>query len=163
VASFLYARQPAGAKRAPAGHTCTAACALWGQDVPHRHLTFEARVSERRGVLDDTFLGALEFYAVDEKRVRTYNFAPNEWDVGLETFATLQGYRKAGRICAAYLPVPVFGPSPRSGLSYEQRQILIALTRETTRFRQSERKDRAAVVVGGATGSQVKVGVAACP
>jgi hypothetical protein len=119
-------------------------------------------VSASRGAIDGTFLGALEYFAINDDQPRAYDFSPSEGDLDSDTLETIQEYRKAGRICAVYLPILVFGPSPRSGLSYERRQILIALTRETTRSRRSERQDRAAVVVGGALGSSEKGG-AACP
>ena len=57
------------------------------------------------------------------------------------------GRHRVGGVRAVYLPARLFGPSPRSGLTPTQADLLAALPGELTRARgQSDRPDRALVV-----------------
>lgn len=131
---------------------CPPTCPLHGQNEAHQHFTL------RFSTLNDTteqaslFLGVLELFgytAQDGKR--TYDWAQLHEDDPTQAKARqaeIDKHRKKGRLVAVYLPVLVFGPSPRSGLSHRQCQLLTALTRETTRSG-SRRPDKAKVYLGG--------------
>jgi hypothetical protein len=61
-----------------------------------------------------------------------------------------RGARKVSGVRAVYMPVRIFGPSPRSGLSLQQCNVITALTGEITRTRgPTGRKDKAQVVTAG--------------
>jgi hypothetical protein len=165
VADRCFGKKPVGTKRACISRPCGTDCTLHGRHgVPHQHLVVEHWVPERRGVISESYLGALELFAVNQNKIRAYNFSPAESDTDQESWEAIQQYRRSGRICSVYFPVLVFGYSPRSGLTHEQCQLLTALTHETTRARCSERLDRAAVV-HGARASDGKAGgqTVGCP
>ena len=52
-------------------------------------------------------------------------------------------------LSSVYQPILVFGPSARTKLTREQRNIVLALTHETTRTTNSRREDEAYLVTGG--------------
>jgi hypothetical protein len=65
-------------------------------------------------------------------------------------------------LTAVYFPLKLFGPSRLLGLSWQQRQLHQAITRELTRIQgkvSHGRPDRAEIVIGG----QAACGVAPCP
>jgi hypothetical protein len=63
--------------------------------------------------------------------------------------ARLKAFRSRGRLASVYLPLRLFGSSEGVGLSFRQRQLLLAIHRELTRDRKSDRVDRASVIVAG--------------
>jgi hypothetical protein len=110
-------------------------------------------------------LGVLELFRLDKNDGNEFDFAMPE-DKGADATDVQQEikrHRKNGRLCSVYLPVLLFGPSPRSGLTHDQRNILIALTRETTRAKRSHRPDKAAVVVGGEPDAKGTYRFSVCP
>jgi hypothetical protein len=50
---------------------------------------------------------------------------------------------------SAYLPLRLFGGCPRLGLTFRQRQLLLAVHREMTRDQKSGRPDKAEVLTAG--------------
>ena len=50
--------------------------------------------------------------------------------------------RSVAELGAVYMPARVFGSTPRSGLTFAGRNILIALTEEVTRSKRSQRQDK---------------------
>jgi hypothetical protein len=76
--------------------------------------------------------------------------------LGKELRGLRAGNHEAGGTWAAYLPVRLFGPSPRVGLTPDQRNLITALTMQTTRSRRrGGRPDRAQVIgAGGGDGGE---------
>jgi hypothetical protein len=144
----------------PTSRACPPDCPLHGR-AGVRHIHFLVTVPQLYRYVstdsitedfDRSFLGVLDLFGFKEGGERRFDFSLAGEDQPEATSARLEqieAYRKPGRLCSVYLPVLVFGLSPRSGLTFVQRKILIALTRETTRAKQSCRADRARVVVGG--------------
>jgi hypothetical protein len=115
--------------------------------------------------LDRSFLGVLELFRCGPVGP-AFDFARARGDDPDEAAArqkVLDDCKKAGRLCSVYLPALVFGPSPRSGLTSGERNILAALTHETTRSGRSGRDDRARVLVGGKPDRPGGNPVAECP
>jgi len=118
---------------------CPAYCPL-ADAAEHRHLWYNINTNVYSDV-PEKLLGTLDQYAV-----------AHDQDV---MFYDWQAKPENGRIgTAVYLPLLVFGPSPLSGLSHAQQHILLALTHETTRAKQSQRDDKAMLITGG-KGAQV--------
>jgi hypothetical protein len=151
---------------------CPPECPLHGAaGVRHRHfrvtvLKFCEKESYNKEVadLDKSSLGVLELYGTEQGGERTFDFARPPWDVkdAKARKDEIDRYKKWGRIWSVYLPALLFGPCPRSGLSHEQRNILTALTRETTRTKHSPRDDKAMIVKGGEPDSKT-ARFAVCP
>jgi hypothetical protein len=141
--------------------------------VRHRHFVVTVvpatRVAPDHVVevdLDHSFLGVLELFRFSVNGERAFDFSrasDDDPEVAAARQERIDAYKQCGRLCSVYLPVLVFGPSPRSGLTGEQRQILIALTRETTRAARSSRQDKAAIVTGGAPAARGPHRIAVCP
>ena len=147
---------------------CPATCPLHPSPELHQHFVLNSKTLLDTQNREELFLGALEQFGYqDENGVRAYDWsgatAADEAD-RQAIQEQIDADRKAGRLVAVYLPVLLFGPSPRSGLSYEQRQLLLALTHELTRVNLSNRPDKAKIVVGGKDPDPVNPSpVAACP
>ena len=78
-----------------------------------------------------------------------FMFYKHSTEFGRPSFGGDLGFELVGSLPVAYLPALVFGPSPRSGLTPGQRNILTALTHELTRAGKSGRADKARIFVGG--------------
>jgi hypothetical protein len=158
----------------PGARGCPPGCPLSDQaGVRHEHYLVTVpepivwvSACECRLDYDQGFLGVMDLFRVRPGGEDVFDFSCAQ-DGGSklsdERRLMVHRYRKGGRICSVYLPAFVFGSSPRSKLTYEQRNILIALTRELTRSCGSNRQDRAAVVVGGRPGARGGYRIAACP
>jgi hypothetical protein len=153
---------------------CPAHCPLHDGDVPHRH--FVVTVPRLYKAADDgsgygsdfdaSFLGVLELFRLQDEDEEGFDFARargDNDDIVKQRQEQIDAYKKRGRLRAVYLPALLFGTSRRSGLTHEGRNLLTALTGETTRSRQSGRADKAAVVVGGKPESNGQSRIAACP
>ncbi len=164
-------------------HGCPAACMLHGSQVRHQHLEISiatpaedfAAESDGEPEYSGAFLGALEAFGIADYPDRTYHWNPRplpDEDAEEEyagdreehklLLANIKSLKRSGRLAAVYFPLNLFGPSPRVGLSWDQRQLLQAITRELTRARgkaRSGRPDKAEIAIGG----QATDGVAACP
>ena len=154
---------------------CSGSCPLFGRnDIPHQHFWYR---------LEDPlkFLGCLQVFAKDEELDHSflYDFRQGtdliDPDTGFELVGLMDlnsgkdpredipKLRKRGRLAAVYLPALLLGPSPRSGLSPSQRNILIALTHELTRARSSTREDKAEVFLAGRNDPEAEPGGSTCP
>jgi hypothetical protein len=128
---------------------CTPACPLHGRQAP-AHSHFCPNIVNLA-----KYLGCLEvFIAAHDPAtgIYTFNFKRVTGSDEAETRQlekNLRAFRRIGQLVSVYLPALVFGASSRCGLTQAQQQLLVALTRETTRFPHSEREDRAQVFVGG--------------
>jgi hypothetical protein len=169
---------------------CPPGCVLRGTGARHQHLEVTIRTPEESGSdpegneeaaapeFDGCFLGALEVFGYGDDPDRAYHWSPRplppepegevcpdekqEREEHQRLLRDVKRLRREGRLAAVYLPLKLFGPSPRVGLPWQQRQLLLALTRELTRGRgetRSGRPDRAEIIPGG----QGTGGVAACP
>jgi len=136
---------------------CDHGCPLQGQ-LGIRHSHFVVTVAQVVRMLnhneavvdfDRSFLGILELFGWQEGGERVFSFSRGESPENVERQQQIDHLKKAGRLYSVYLPLLVFGPSPRSGLSSEQQKILLALTREVTRTTDSHRDDKAALLTGG--------------
>ena len=145
---------------------CPSTCFLHGSSVRHQHFHCTIKNIDNCQDQDQTFLGALESYGyADDQGQRCYDWAkpsgPNEaYNEAVQKL--IEQDRKAGRLAAVYLPVLLFGAAPRMKLSYEQRQLLLAITHEVTRVMRSSRADKAQIITGGQSSvgsSGARVGV----
>ena len=149
---------------------CTRECPLSGTTVHHRHfsvlirtaddiedaekLNDEGQPSEDNG-LSTVFLGILDLYGLSAGAERLYDFSLRTQRNELEEeefkalSSRLRTFKRRGRLVSAYLPLRMFGGSPRLGLSFRQRQLLLAIHRELTRDDRSERYDKAAIIQPG--------------
>jgi hypothetical protein len=142
------------------GRACGPNCPLHG-DGETRHGHFVLTVVEAMksvGVREfetdpgNSLLGVLEYFGDGRGGEKVFDFARasgDDDDTDKLRQQLIDSCKKAGWLWSVYLPVLVFGPSPRSGLSPEQNNLITALTRETTRGQKSKRDDRANLVVGG--------------
>jgi hypothetical protein len=136
---------------------------------------------------DGTFLGALEAFGDDGDPDRSYHWDPRPLPPGppgpaegedeaeearerkahRRLLARVKALKRTGWLAAVYFPLKLFGSSPRLGLSWQERQIHQAITRELTRVpagARSARPDKAEVVVGGRRADDAApFGVAPCP
>jgi hypothetical protein len=170
---------------------CPAGCALHGTPVRHQHLeiTIATPAADPDAAQDDepsepeycgTFLGALEVFGYEDSPDRAYHWAPRpfppepaegeeagEREAHHRLLGRINGLKRAGRLAAVYLPLKLFGASPRLGLSWRERNLHQAITRELTRGKdraRSGRQDRAEVVIGGqAPDGAVTFVVSPCP
>jgi hypothetical protein len=170
---------------------CPAGCALHGTRVRHRHLeiTISAPAEKPAAVGGDepadpdsfgTFLGALEVFGYDDYPDRAYHWTPRplppepaedeeagDREAHKRLLAKVKVLKRTGRLAAVYFPLKLFGSSPRVGLSWRQRQLHQAITRELTRGQAKARPgrpDRAEIVIGGrAPDGGAPGGVAPCP
>lgn len=151
--------------------TCPDACVLHGSPVRHRHTSILIATEhdvEDADRLDDegqpaedawlarVFLGVLEMYGFDTAQGdRVYDFTLRSQQANLEAEASkaltgrLRGFTAKGRLASVYVPLRLFGGSPRLGLTFSQRQPLLAVHRELTRDRKSDRPDKAEVLIAG--------------
>jgi hypothetical protein len=170
---------------------CPEGCMLHGTGTRHQHLDItiatpaaEAPPAGGEGPRTpkdfETFLGALEVFGSDDYPDRAYDWAPRrrphdpdeEEEAGgreahQRLLAEVKSLKRAGRLAAVYFPLKLFGASPRLGLSWQERQLHQAVTRELTRGQggtKAGRPDKAEVLIGGqAPDEGPPVGVAACP
>jgi hypothetical protein len=142
--------------------TCSPQCSLHGStEIRHGHfIVFLARPDPTvyPGVVnfDHAFLGVLELFSYEEGGQRTFDFAEphGETDEDVQRLKEyIHAYKKSGRLASVYLPVRLFGASPLAGLNHERRQILGALTHETTRAKYSSREDKGGIITGGENAS----------
>jgi hypothetical protein len=151
---------------------CHPSCPLYGRaGMRHGHFVVtvgpvfrQVNACQSELDLDRSFLGVLELFRCGPGGA-AFDFSRAQGD-DAEAAARqkeIDGHRKAGRLYSVYLPALLFGPSPRSGLTPRERNILVALTRETTRSKLSNRDDKARVLVGGQPDSKGAKGIAACP
>jgi hypothetical protein len=119
---------------------CSGQCPLRERRDPHRHFVVRIRTLQDTPQQKETFLGLLEEFGQDDGHGgRIYNWSTPT--------ARSQAAKKEGRLVAVYLPVLLFGKSPRSGLSPDQVRVLACLTHEITRAARSHREDKAGLVV----------------
>jgi hypothetical protein len=148
--------------------SCSLECPLHGAaGVRHRHFLVMVLKLYKNGEVTDydrSPLGVLELFGSGEGGARTFDFsgAPCDLEDPKARQKHIDHGKKIGRIWSVYLPALLFGPSPRSGLSHERRNILTALTRETTRTKHSPRDDKAMIVKGGEPDSKTAP-FAVCP
>jgi hypothetical protein len=170
---YIHRDQTLGTDQLPLLRACPPRCPLHGRpDVPHRHFAVtvirwirEQSDGQSELDFDYSFLGVLELFRFEEDGEEVFDFSQARGDSPAEVAARqgqIDEFKKSGRLCAVYLPALLFGRSPRSGLTYEHRYLLMALTREVTRTAKSEREDKAHVVVGGER-DRGPYGIAACP
>jgi hypothetical protein len=126
-----------------------------------------------------TFLGALEVFGYDDSPDRAYHWNPcpladgptedeeaGDREGNKQLLITIKVLKREGRLTAVYFPLKLFGSSPRLGLSWQQRQLLQAITRELTRGQgktKSARPDRAEILIGGQRADGGACHVAPCP
>jgi hypothetical protein len=148
---------------------CPDQCPLSGTTIRHRHfsvlISTEDDITDSDKLDDDdqpsedawlsnVFLGVLELYRLPGGE-RTYDFSLRTQRNGLEGEAfkalssRLRGFKNKGRLVSVYLPIRMFGGSPRLGLTFRQRQLMLAIHRELTRDRKSKRADKAAIIEPG--------------
>jgi hypothetical protein len=153
---------------------CPAHCPLHGRaDVRHQH--FVVTVPRRCGpsfpgalAIDygASFLGALELFRYERNGDSLFDFSAvrdDDPDYREEIEKEVANLKKRGWICAIYLPALVFGSSRRTGLTPEDRKLLLALPRELTRSKTSDREDKAHVLVGGRPDITGHCRLAVCP
>jgi len=150
---------------------CPDCCSLHGSAVGHRHFMILIRTEKDivdADRLDDegqptedawlstVFLGVLELYGFDASDgERAYDFTLQTQRASLEEdqfkalTSRLRRFRSAGRLVSVYLPLRLFGGSKHLGLSFQQRQLLLAIHRELTREKKSTRPDKASVLTAG--------------
>jgi hypothetical protein len=152
---------------------CHPTCPLYGRaGVRHGHFVVtvgrvfrQVNACQSELDLDTSFLGVLELFRHGPGG-EAFDFSRAHGDDPTETAERqkeIDDYRQSGRLCSVYLPALLFGPSPLSGLTPAERNVLVALTRETTRSKRSNRDDRARVLVGGQPASKGANRIAACP
>jgi hypothetical protein len=128
---------------------------------------------------EGAFLGCLEVFGDEDYPDRSYDWkvrpmspepvvgeAPGEREQNKGLIERIRRFKRAGRLTAIYFPLKLFGPSPRSGLTYQQRQLHQAITRELTRGKgkTSGRPDRAEIQIGGKVADEnASFTVAPCP
>jgi hypothetical protein len=186
----LYPDLPPQVRRAYLERACPATCPLYGRtDVPHRHFltgledpeaflgclrAYSAESDDPGSAFKYDFaMGGGPGKEAGGARHRTRRpreeFAGESYPEGDEDEYTrarreaVRALRKQGRAAAVYLPALLLGASPRCGLSLSQRDILTALTHETTRAPSSKRADKAHLVVGGARDTGAESRAAVCP
>jgi hypothetical protein len=174
---------------------CPASCALHGIAVRHQHLevTISTPAAQPVAAVDarhpdepefsGTFLGALEVFGGDNYPDRGYHWAPlTGWpepegeeypdekearEAHERLLRNVKGLKHEGRLTAVYFPLKLFGSSAAVGLSWQQRQLHQAITRELTRGpgkARTRRPDRADILVGGQVPDEAApLGVAPCP
>jgi hypothetical protein len=132
---------------------CPDTCPSRDADARHEHFRLVVNGADKAGNVNLAFLGVLEHCCESENDgVRKYNWEGPEFENDQRTQMAkecIEDDRRSGRRSAVYLPVLVFGPSPLSGLTHEQRNVLITLTHEITRQNTSQRPDKARLFVGG--------------
>jgi hypothetical protein len=154
---------------------CPVSCPLHGTATRHQHLeitisTPPEQHPEREPAepeYDGTFLGALEVFGEDDYPGREYHWSPRAWpdpegdeypedkrarEENQRLLRRVRKLKREGWLAAVYFPLKLFGPSPRVRLSWQQRQLHQAVTRELTRTPRkgrSDRPDRAGIVIGG--------------
>jgi hypothetical protein len=172
--------------------SCTPGCPLNGTRTQHQHLEVVVRTEsvtsngpeggkddDSRIEYDGAFLGCLEVFGGEDYPERSYHWKvrpmppepvmgefPGERDQNKSLLERIRRLKRAGRLTAIYFPPKLFGPSPRSGLSYQQRQLHQAITRELTRGKgkSSGRPDRAEIQIGGKVADEnASFTVAPCP
>jgi hypothetical protein len=153
---------------------CGSACALHGHpEVRHRHfivdvpqLMKEIRPQHYEYDFAASFMGVLDLFRFMQADEHVFDFKCAQGDDPEEVEdrqKEIDRHKQSGRLCAVYLPVLVFGPSHRVGLTREQFKILVALTRELTRNKRSRREDKAAVINAGKSGASSSYLMARCP
>lgn len=166
-------------ERNDSGAACPSVCALHGTAIRHQHFEIticsvedEYAVNVAEGdSFDHCFLGALEVFGHGDGAERAYQWKtparlpsaevaevpedPEEQEdrkAHEQYVKQVKGLRGQGRLTSVYLPLRLFGPSPRIGLSFRQLALHNAITHELTRVgwrRKSDRPDRAEVLTGG--------------
>jgi hypothetical protein len=166
------------AEKKGSSDACPECCALHGTAIAHSHFWIlircqhdieEADKLEDEGRPDEdawlshVFLGVLELYGItmlEGQRVYDFTLKRQRAEMKEEAFkalaAKLRGFRSQGRLVSVYLPLRLFGGSARLGLSFQQRQLLLALHRELTRDGKSTRPDKAHVFIAGRLASGTK-------
>jgi hypothetical protein len=157
---------------------CQESCPLYGTAIKHHHFSVTIRTEndiEEGDRLDDegqpeenawlsrVFLGALEVCGFNGPEGRLYDFGLQTQRAELDEAkfkaltSRLNRFQRRGRLVSVYLPFRLFSGSKRLGLSFRQRQLMLAILRELTRnSRKSENKlkrdDNAALIqVNGKT------------
>jgi hypothetical protein len=157
---------------------CQESCPLYGTAVKHRHFSVSIRTEndieevdrlddegqpEENAWLRNVFLGALEVCGFNGPEGRLYDFGLQTQRAELDEAkfkaltSRLNRFQRRGRLVSVYLPLRIFSGSQRLGLSFRQRQLMLAILRELTRnSRKSENKtkrdDNAALIqVNGKT------------
>jgi hypothetical protein len=131
---------------------CPAECPMHDSPIRHGHFHYKILSIQDCQHRDQTFLGALETFGyLDDQLNWRYDFSkPTGNKDEIETAQKLiDKDRKQGRLVAVYLPLLIFGPARQLKLSYEQRQLLLALTHELSRGSAKTRPDRAQIIIGG--------------
>jgi hypothetical protein len=167
-------------------HKCPPQCPLHGSSARHHHLEIAIRTppdtADRKPSDDydgpESFLGALEVFGYGGPPDRLYHWSPRtlpeldgepdaeekaDKEENQRLLQEIKGLKRDGSLTAVYLPLNLFGSSPRVGLSLHQRQLLFAITRELTRSQTKAkygRPDKAEIVIGG---QMLRDGIAPCP
>lgn len=166
-------------ERNDSGAACPSVCALHGTAIRHQHFEITiCSVEDEYAVnateddsFDHCFLGALEVFGHGDGAERAYQWKtparlpsaevaevpedPEEQEdrkAHEQYVKQVKGLRGQGRLTSVYLPLRLFGPSPRIGLSFRQLALHNAITHELTRVgwrRKSDRPDRAELLIGG--------------
>src|SRR5262249_22461446 len=169
---------------------CPAQGILHGTRIRHQHLEITICTQAENPVSlegeDETadieyvgnFLGALEVFGEYDCPDRDYHWSPRAWprpeddeddeqkaerEANEQLLRKIKRLKREGRLTAIYFPLKLFGSSPQMGLSWQQRQLHQAITRELTRRQgkaKSARPDKAEIVIGGQGPDD---GVAPCP
>jgi hypothetical protein len=165
IARALGGHLVSGDEDPPGACGCPPTCPLLDHaDVRHQHHL--VTLPKYDVDYDRSLLGVLELFRVRQDGQEVFDFArakDDDPEVSERRQEQVKRWRSSGRICSVYLPALVFGPSPRSGLTWEQRGFLRALTRELTRSHRSDRPDKAAAVVGGQPQAGGAGRASACP
>src|ERR1043165_7781442 len=166
-------------------------CMLHGRHIRHQHLQItistlvdNAGISEGDDAEPEyfgTFLGALEVFGYNDSAERAYLWSPRPYspesagdeeteddeEQHKQWLAKIKTLKRAGRLAAIYFPLKLFGASPCVGLSWQQRQLHTAITRELTRQQgkgRCGRPDKAEIMIGGQKpDDRLSSGVAPCP
>lgn len=138
--------------------SCPDFCPFAGTKIAHQHFVFD---------IGEGFLGALEGLGTPKPGdVCLYDFRSNSKQLSAERRADLKSILKSGRAMPAYLPVLLFGGSPRVGLSVSQMRLLRGVVSELTRVgagKSSTRPDRAHQIQNGRVPGDSGEDLITCP